>query len=398
MSSVSIVLKKEKHKPNGECPLFIRLTKNRTSAFISLDIWVKEEMWDEKNKRLKSRFPNSGRANSHLASMFSRAQSKMLELSDPAIPISEVKQSLIAKKSDSFLDYFQGYLDGLDSVEHYNTHRKSVSMLNKLKFFLKGKSLPFGGLTVEFLKTYVKYLQSIGNANNTIHSNLKVFKMLCNKAVKEGVIEMQNNPFTRYSFKWENVEKVFLTEDEITAIRKVDIKTGSVMEVHQDMFVFASYTGGIRVSDLLTLRWEDFDGVNLSIFVQKTKSHLSIKVPNVALDIIAKYRRGNQSSGYIFPVLDEGLDTAANNVLKQQISSKTALINKNLKIITAKANISKRVTAHTSRHTFGTLALKKGMNIAHVSKLMSHTNLSTTMIYAKIVNKDLDDAMEVFNG
>ena len=208
---------------------------------------------------------------------------------------------------------------------------------------------------------------------------------------------MQNNPFTRYSFKWENVEKVFLTEDEITAIRQVSIKTGSVMEVHQDMFVFASYTGGIRVSDLLTLRWEDFDGINLSIFVQKTKSHLSIKVPNIALDIIAKYRNENQTRGYIFPVLDEGLNTAANNVLKQQISAKTALINKNLKIITAKANISKRVTAHTSRHTFGTLALKKGMNIAHVSKLMSHTNLSTTMIYAKIVNKDLDDAMELFN-
>lgn len=397
MSSVTIVLKREKFKPNGECPLFIRLTKNRMSAFISLDIWVKEEMWDEKKKRLKSKFSNSARANNHIALMLSRAQSKMLELSDPSIPISEVKQSLVAKKSDSFLDYFQSYLDGLDSVEHYNTHRKSVSMLNKLKFFLKGKSLPFGGLTVEFLKTYVKHLQTIGNSNNTIHSNLKVFKMLCNKAVKEGVIEMQNNPFTRYSFKWENVEKVFLTEEEITEIRKVEVKPGSVMEVHQDMFVFASYTGGIRVSDLLTLRWEDFDGANLSIFVQKTKSHLSIKVPNIALDIIAKYQKGNQSSGYIFPVLDEGLNTAPNNVLKQQISSKTALINKNLKIITAKANISKRVTAHTSRHTFGTLALKKGMNIAHVSKLMSHTNLSTTMIYAKIVNKDLDDAMEVFN-
>jgi integrase/recombinase XerD len=397
MSSVSIVLKREKHKPNGECPLFIRLTKNRTSAFISLDIWVKEEMWDEKNKRLKSKFPNSARANNHLATMFSKAQSKMLELSDPSIPISEVKQSLVSKRSDSFLDYFQGYLDGLDSVEHYNTHRKSVSMLNKLKFFLKGKSLPFGGLTVEFIKTYVKHLQAIGNANNTIHSNLKVFKMLCNKAVKEGVIEMQNNPFTKYSFKWENVEKVFLTEDEILAMQKVGVKRGSLMEVHQDMFVFASFTGGIRVSDLLTLRWEDFDGINLSLFVQKTKSHLSIKVPNIALEILSKYRKGNQSTGFIFPVLDEALNSAPNNVLKQQISAKTALINRNLKIITAKANISKRVTAHTSRHTFGTLALKKGMNIAHVSKLMSHSNLSTTMIYAKIVNKDLDDAMEVFN-
>jgi len=243
----------------------------------------------------------------------------------------------------------------------------------------------------------VKYLQKLGNSNNTIHSNLKVFKMLCNKAVKEGVIELQNNPFTRFNFKWENVEKIFLTEEEVLAIQKVELKADSVMNIHKDLFVFASFTGGIRVSDLLTLRWEDFDGVNLRLFVLKTKSHLSIKVPNIALKILKKYRKENQTTGYIFPILDEELNSSAQDVLKRQISAKTALINKNLKIIAGKANIVKRVSVHTSRHTFGTLALKKGMNIAHVSKLMAHSNIATTMAYAKIVNKDLDDAMDVFN-
>jgi integrase len=397
MSSVTIVLKREKNKPNGECPLFVRLTKNRTSAFISLDIWVKEELWDEKNKRLRGKYPNSARANSYISSVVSKVQAKMLDLSNPSIPISEVKRALIIKKTDSFLDYFQSYLDSLDSVEYYNTHRKSVSMLNKLKVYLKGRGLPFGGLTVDFLKSYVKYLQSIGNSHNTIHSNLKVFKMLCNKAVKEDVIEMQNNPFTRFTFKWEHVEKVFLTEAEVLSIHELSVKSGTVIDVHKDMFVFASFTGGIRVSDLLTLRWEDFDGVNIRLFVQKTKSHLSIKVPNISLDILKKYRKQNQTHGYIFPILDERLHSSAKNVLKQQISAKTALFNKNLKLISSKANIVKRVSAHTSRHNFSTMALKKGMNIAHVSKLMAHSNLSTTMVYAKIVNKDLDDAMEIFN-
>jgi integrase/recombinase XerD len=99
MSSVLVIFKKDKKKINGESPLFIRLTKNRSSAFISLDIWVKEDLWDEKNKRVKVKFPNSGRANSHIAAMLSRAQSKMLELCDPTIPISDIKKALTIKKT-----------------------------------------------------------------------------------------------------------------------------------------------------------------------------------------------------------------------------------------------------------------------------------------------------------
>ena len=60
------------------------------------------------------------------------------------------------------------------------------------------------------------------------------------------------------------------------------------------------------------------------------------------------------------------------------------------------AETDKKIHFHTSRHTFATRALKKGMRIEYVSKLLGHSSIKTTQVYAKIVNKDLDDAMDEF--
>jgi len=60
-------------------------------------------------------------------------------------------------------------------------------------------------------------------------------------------------------------------------------------------------------------------------------------------------------------------------------------------------NLPFKLTFHSSRHTFATIALKKGMRIEYVSKILDHTNISTTQIYAKIINKELDKAMEIMN-
>ena len=73
------------------------------------------------------------------------------------------------------------------------------------------------------------------------------------------------------------------------------------------------------------------------------------------------------------------------------------MINKNLKSIATKAKISKKITFHVARHTFATIALKKGIRIEYVSKLLGHANLKETQIYAKIINEELDKAMDVFN-
>ncbi len=165
------------------------------------------------------------------------------------------------------------------------------------------------------------------------------------------------------------------------------------------MFVFAAYTGGVRVSDMLQLKWKDFDGTNLNITMRKTGGQISVKVPNKALDILKKYQAANPSkNSYIFPELDENLNLNDARELDSALSSATAHINKNLKTIAAKAGINKKLSFHISRHTWATRALRKGISIDKVSKLMGHSNLKDTQIYAKIVSSELDKAMDVFNN
>ena len=96
-------------------------------------------------------------------------------------------------------------------------------------------------------------------------------------------------------------------------------------------------------------------------------------------------------------MLPNGIDLNDPQVSYNQISSATAYINKNLKLLATKAEIEKPLSFHISRHTWATRALRKGVSIDKVSKLMGHAQLRETQIYAKIVNEELDKAMDVFN-
>ena len=238
----------------------------------------------------------------------------------------------------------------------------------------------------------------LGNKTNSIHTNLKYFRKLFNDAIREEVVEIQHNPFRIYKLKTEKTNREYLTEDELTAFENADTKADSRLDLHKDMFVFAAYVGGLRVSDVLQLRWQNFDGTNINFTIQKTGAQLSIKVPDKALAIIKKYKpKEVQLSHFIFPMLKNDLDPKDFVALDQQISSCTAFINKNLKTIAKKAEIEKNISFHISRHTWATRALRKGITIDKVSKLMGHSAIKETQVYAKIVSQELDKAMDVFN-
>ena len=170
------------------------------------------------------------------------------------------------------------------------------------------------------------------------------------------------------------------------------------MELHRDMFVFTAYSGGLRVSDMLQIQWKHFDGVHINFTIRKTGTQLSIKVPNKGLEIIEKYKPVKENkNAFIFPMLPEHIDLKDFRAVDSAISSATAYINKNLKFIAQKIQLDKNLSFHISRHTFATRALRKGISIDKVSKLMGHAAIRETQIYAKIVSSELDKAMEVFN-
>jgi integrase/recombinase XerD len=193
-----------------------------------------------------------------------------------------------------------------------------------------------------------------------------------------------------------STKKEFLTEEEIKKIEDLDLTENTMMFHHRNIYIFATYAGGMRISDILQLKWKNYDGDRILIVTKKTQNTVSVKLPMKAKEIIKLYQQDQVIlENYIFPFLKNETEYTPHSMFRA-ISSRTAYINKDLKKIAATAQIDKNIHFHTSRHTFATRALRKGMRIEYVSKLLGHESIKTTQVYAKIVNKDLDDAMDKY--
>ena len=306
---------------------------------------------------------------------------------------------MFGKKPESFIDFANQYLEYLLTNGKSSTRSKALSVIVKLKEFINGKDLLFTDIDVSFIKKYESYLRNIkGNKINTIHSDLKVIRRIVKEAVRESLITDNNNPFKNYKLKWEDSNVIYLNDDEIQRLKELELNP-KIMEHHvRNIFVFSCYAGGLRISDVLKLKWRQFDGERIELNTQKSNAKVSILLPNVALRILEIYKVSKLSdSDFIFPFLNNNADYTMQKKLYRDISSRTAYANKLLKSICEKAKINKQIHFHVSRHTFATQALKRGMRIEYVSKLLGHSSIKTTQIYAKIVDAELDKAMEVFN-
>ena len=400
MASVKIVFRSKRKNAEGKSPLFLRIIKNRRVQFISLGINLGEEEWDEKNRSVKSKHPNSARYNSHIATKFAEAINMSLELEskDVNVTASKIKTKIKGKAAGSFTEYAIIYRDSLLANQKFGTYFKVKGHLSKLDNFSEGRNLQFEDIDIDFLKRYEKHLyQKQHNSINTVHTTLRTIRKLFNDAVREGILELEQNPFLRYKLKPGKTEKIYLTDKEISSIEKLSIAKDTKCYIHRMIFVFACYAGGIRISDMLQLKWKDFDGTNIRLFTQKTRDHISIHLPKKALEILKELNTSDtKANDFIFPVLDSSKDYTPLE-LNRAISSATAYLNKNLKQIALDAGVEKHVSMHTSRHSWATRALKKGMRIEYVGALMGHSNVRTTQIYAKIVSSELDKAMEVFD-
>ena len=88
--------------------------------------------------------------------------------------------------------------------------------------------------------------------------------------------------------------------DEVKAIQELVLVPGTKVDTHRDMYVFACYTGVIRISDILQLKWKHFNGEHIAFDMQKTGNPLSVKVPNVGLSILAKYKHSDSGNETLF--------------------------------------------------------------------------------------------------
>lgn len=260
---------------------------------------------------------------------------------------------------------------------------KTISILRDYA----GERMLMDQIDKTFCQNYLDYLQTEYRSNKgkrvtnfTLHTYYRVLNGALNAAVRAEIIK--SNPFTKISnsdkIRLPESKRSYMTIDEVRAL----IDTPMENEAIKDAYLFSCFCG-LRISDIIRLQWKDVfvDGgqYRLSVSMQKTKEPIYLPLSSEALKWMPE--RGNK------PPEDKVFDLPSPNT-----------INILIKPWAKAAGISKRFTFHTARHTFATMMLTLGADLYTTSKLLGHADVKMTQVYAKIINKKKDDAVNLVNG
>lgn len=411
-TSFKIELKKQPKK-DGTCLLFLRITQNRQLKRISLGISVlpsnfnkngtlDKKNWVKANEKSGFEKENARKLNDLIANKIYEALKLKEELAESATreTISRaLKQKEKGELAESFLVFAQEYLKKTEGIE-YNSHRGMKTSINKFKEFLKKceySDLLFTQLDLSLIEEYARYLQKeLNNNPNTVEKELSRIKRIINDAVKKDKLPFEKNPFLKFKLKREPSDKVRLDETALERLKTLELPENSLIWHVRNAYLFSFYCAGIRCSDLLCLQWNNITEGRISYQMQKTSKIHSLKLPPQAFEILKYYQMpDSKPTDFIFPFFKNDLNLNDTWTLKREISSKNALINKYLKIISEKAEIPP-ISFHTARHTFAFIGNRKTNNLYGISKALGHSNIRITQSYlsnfdTKVVDDTTDD-------
>ena len=268
---------------------------------------------------------------------------------------------------------------------YYSTERYLHSFLNeKLKLpdiYLKQLNYGFILDFEQYLRTYQPKRASKTCSNNGAMKHLERLMKMVNLALR--LEWLAKDPFRNYKLNFHKTERSYLSERELRLIEETTF-SGAGYERVKDVFLFSCYTG-LSYIDVKELKSQQLvlgiDG-NLWIHTKREKTNEIVKIPLLpnAKEIIEKYRKDTRPDvlGKLLPVYS---------------NQKT---NSYLKVIAKTCGVHKHITFHTARHTFATtVTLSNGVPIETVSKMLGHTKLSTTQIYARVLQKKVGEDMGV---
>ena len=345
MSKISIVFRKDKKNKSNKSPINIRITKRGKIRYFPTGFSLNENDWDFEKNLAKSSFRNSVRLNNAIKNIFMDIENKLIEEETKYkhISISSLKSKIKSKSTGKIFPYANEYVKKYEDKNEFGSHRHYKTIIKKFENFVNNENLLFEELDIALLIQYEKELRlKHKNSNSTVHSNFKFLKTIVLSYIKSGNMSFDKNPFANYKIKSDVTSRSFLTEDELLEIAKLEINPKINLFHHRNIYVFSAYACGLRISDVLQLKWENYKDGKLNIRIQKTKDPLSVKIPNKAIEILNYYKMENsESSDYIFPLLK--CKNEDNRLyFFQSVSSATAYTNSDLKEIARLANISKK--------------------------------------------------------
>jgi len=392
--SIIFFTRKSRNTKN-QVSIYVRITVNGKRSEISLKRNVLFKEWDNNKNRGRGTSTKISILNNYLDYVYNKLLDchKQLLEEDKIISATIIKARYLGKDDNhktlkELIVYHNTTMITVlkfGTMKNYYTTEKYLN--NYLNRKLKVKDIYLKQLNYRFIIDFEQYLRTYRNskkqlmlANNGVMKHLERFKKMINLSVK--LEWMVKNPFNQFQLKFDKYDRQYLSERELELIENTHY-TNERLERVKDCFIFSCYTGlsYIDVKELTINQITKGIDNNCWIFTKREKTNETVKVPLLpkALQIIDKYR-------------DISKNTNSKTLLPLCSNQKT---NSYLKEIAKDCSIYKNITFHVARHTFATtVMLSNGVPIETVSKLLGHTKLSTTQIYARVIESKISEDIQ----
>ena len=400
-TSVKVKLRRQPNK-SGEKGIVIQVIHNRKSTELSINEYVLENLFDHVNSEVRAKHPRSAKINKTISDELKKVKDIVFEFRQAGKPfeltdITQCYKNNIDPETTSnpyLRDYLSSLMNSNPEGLSFSTLKYYKTSYNKWTEYMP--KIKLTNLSEAHLLKFKSKLEEEGLKPSSVYKNMKVIKKIVRWAMKNGLVD--RNPFINIKFHRPKSQRQYLNMDELKALTNVETQTNSDM-LAKDVFLFSAYTG-LRFGDMCTLTRKNIEQkdnrTRLKITIQKTKEPLEFNLNKRAVEILNKYIT-SKSDGNIFPMLNK-LVVDSKIEIRKKIESKNAYLNKKLKSLALKAGITKNISMHIGRHTFAVLSIEMGGDLYVLSKMLGHTSIVTTEIYAKMVDKRKDELVEIWNN
>jgi integrase/recombinase XerD len=370
----------ERQKADKSRQVYLQAIIDRQRATVALGFCLKEEQFDGKRQVVKSSHPNHKDYNTELINAIAKANSiaSKFRREDRMLTPEEFRKDFIEPSSKlDVIKFIDAQLELKREEMAPNTYKTHAVLVNKLREFRKehrkklGSFLAFQQLTPDLLQLFKNWMGKQGNMPSTMNKQLKYFKQYLAVAQKREI--KFKDPFSVTKIRTIKSTKVALTQKEVDKLEKY-FDSDDCLPSHRKLlryFLFSCYTG-LRISDIKRITWNNINDDVLIFTPKKGEDNhpKQVSVPLVSKD--KKFLPPATPGGTIFETFAE------------------ATTNRMLKKIAALPDIDirKKITYHTSRHTFGSL-FAQGGNVVALKEMMGHGNISTSMGYVHMNVEDL---------
>lgn len=346
----------------------IEILFERKRKWISTGVRLYSDQWSEKNK-VKNTVQS--------IDLNERLDAQIQNINEFINSLIKNKEPFNFEKLEHFLKYSQQKESFLDFIKRRVSERTDLrkgtlnthaTLINSLEEF--GRIVYFSDITTANIMYYDDFLHKKYNKQTTVHGYHKRLKRYINEAIKYELLK--DNPYNRLKFDRGKSEGIkYLTMDQIKQIQNLEITSESISKV-RDLFVFQCFTG-LSYADLSKF---DFCGVikkGSNFLIRdiriKTEEEYFLMLLKPAMEILRKY-------DFKLPIISN------------------YQYNLRLKVVQEIARIKQSLHSHMARHSFAVMALNMGVSIENLAKMMGHTDIKTTQIYAKVLNKSVQEEFE----